>query len=377
MQSLHHRLSWLILAPGILRSQLESFAKGEVASIDLLPQLWKVVVKFRFIPIIEREVEMMHSLIHRNVVMRKVGPAYVSLGLRMPEILAMMKHRWTEFLHLLELFSNLRKLPQFIKAFHLGLHPNIFAVRTGRLNVHNSSQWPMIADVFYGCDLVTKYATMKAAREAKKAAQKRLKTDAEKWLKAVPSVVGSGGVRSMRKSAMLEHLRAIAKENPHSIFAITRSAWSSHGAWGSTDTIHPHTMVPRSYGNPFGLVGLRPPYSLHSAAQKLDSTQTPRGLHSPSPHRHDAHGRLGMEPEQTKRGTKANTPMLFEGMSERLATPAASLKPSAQPAVACLELDHEQSSAGFSHWPSGPVIDHDMGPVAPTDQPHGPRRLAP
>ena len=118
-----HRLSKLFLAPGgPIRPYVEALRAG--ASLDAQPTWFQIVVlRFSLVAVAERAIEEKHARLQRYVLRsRNTAGAYVSLSLRLPEIMERMDADATMFQSMVSSMDNAARKNMLPTLRTLGLH---------------------------------------------------------------------------------------------------------------------------------------------------------------------------------------------------------------------------------------------------------------
>jgi len=164
-EALHHRLAWKWLRRGApARRDLERLAAD--VSLKELPVLRRIVLEFRFMPVVERCQEADHSIVHRQIAHRKTNGPYVSCALRMVEVemLFQDKTRYPEFL---KVFERIGHVDDVAKLMGLAKHPlweSVVAQGSSR-----SKRQQALEAIMYALDAESQYASMTNVRaKAKK-----------------------------------------------------------------------------------------------------------------------------------------------------------------------------------------------------------------
>ena len=196
---LHHRKTWAILGPGLVRDQLELFMNG--ACMNTLPELASHIQPFAFILVTERSAEKPHSIIHKGTCGRKPGPAYVSMQLRAAQ-LAHGIHSDARVLDALAVhFDKVRDPRKAAIELRLDRHPEVARI-CSMACTQTSKRHQVLASAVYTVDLRSKYQTYAAAHQAK-LKEDRLKAKISRGAKEKQRLT----VNAVIRAAMIDHAK--------------------------------------------------------------------------------------------------------------------------------------------------------------------------
>ena len=246
-----HRLVWTLCRPGsLLRAQLIQFRDG--VPLQNLPELFREVLKLKFIPCIERTVEAGHGIAFRAGTHKRNSPLTTVMALKYPEVerdILPNIESWNRFC---ECAAKAQKLPDLANLLGLTMHPWIREFsrereRSRALQQHAAyhNLVPILSSIITRCDDISQFKSHAHARAYNKAAKKARLTSAMQQFpaaaakraltaSAVQSNLATSHFRDhVKDSALFTYARdGEALDNPHLVSlqaAVDRSAPTQSG----------------------------------------------------------------------------------------------------------------------------------------------------
>ena len=171
-EQLHSHLTWAWLgspeAP--IRQQLELFIRGH--DLHQLPDLCRLVWELKFMPVVERCQEADHSILHRKGSTRSVTAPYVSLTLRMPELVAMFDEP-AVFKEFMSCFEQIEKLDSAAMQLGFHRHPRWKAARERKAK--RQEKHLLAQAIMYGLDGETQFKKLSGGRNKREEQSKAKK----------------------------------------------------------------------------------------------------------------------------------------------------------------------------------------------------------
>ena len=215
-ESIVHRLTIHYLQAGsAARLELEAFISGTPRA--QLPELQQLCAQFVFMPTMERIQESDHALVQMSTLRRHVVGPFVSLGLRMPEVLQLLEDGAEKSPTFFQLVSVFKHPPRIAEALGLQQHPMwqqilqteaLPGVNLKRDRRHR--QVALLNHLLYSKDPETQYTRYQEARKAHRKKQASKARTMQAWLHQFqpPRIAGAAGdeVAKMLGQAALDHL---------------------------------------------------------------------------------------------------------------------------------------------------------------------------
>ncbi len=168
----HDALTWKIFQPrSQIRAQIQHLLDDGNSSLRDMHELYSIICRLAFIPIVERIVEGAHSLVHRHTGYRKVSGAYISVAMRLSEMDEILKTEAGKS-KFIAAFTYLRNSRHLTKSFRLQEHP-MWLELVGKPRSQQSGQRKLCNAMMYSTDTVTMFVKHKEARKKHDMEQQR------------------------------------------------------------------------------------------------------------------------------------------------------------------------------------------------------------
>ena len=180
---------------GDIANEFDRFCNGE--PMRTLPTLRLHRARFRCIPVLERSIEQKHALAKLRLRSNNVpSPASVSLALRLPLWIDLVRRSSELFNSMSQHVQSIRRLSQFVDVVGLRTHKalNEAFCKQGRL------RWRDVVKVLYHCDVDTTFHTRAQLENNLRAAEAHKRKAAQKLRKQAGAQEPPDGLPSQSKS---------------------------------------------------------------------------------------------------------------------------------------------------------------------------------
>ena len=157
-----HRVTAEFFGEGLVRSQLEEWAASSDSDLADCPEALAAVARWSVVPVVERSVEALHSLIKRGAGFRNVSAEYISLLLRWPEQKRRLHANPNYLFEMVEALRQLGSSHQLVHKLGLRSHPSLEQA----CSKHHTRFHAVANKVVYRMDMHSQFQKHSAAETA-------------------------------------------------------------------------------------------------------------------------------------------------------------------------------------------------------------------
>ena len=212
-QLLHHPIVLEILGDGCpTRAEFIAFARGEI-TLSGTHHLASKILPFKFVPIVERYIEGVHSLVKRSVPHRHT-PVLVSLAVRLPRLEDTLFKKPEILPDLLRCFDQCRDTLRLPATLGLASHPKLLEM-SKQSRVRRDQVVKLLSLIIYRADTIGQFQETKEDQKHHEAHKRRADARAKK---VVPGALPLPACYdSVLQSALTSHFQAVATLPDHKL----------------------------------------------------------------------------------------------------------------------------------------------------------------
>ena len=218
---IHHLTVKYLSKGGVVRSALDQFIAGKERQD--LPALLELCAAYRFLPCCERQQEGDHAVISLRAARRTVSGSYVSLEIRMGEIVTLMQHAITargpaqNFLLCVDKLRNPSNIAAFIKCEEHPLWQEALADAHSSKKDLRGKMFKLLNAIMYAADPETQYLQLEKVAKAGEKKRRRQKKTRALWLEQFGKHMEEGSGARGNKTQQALHQGAINHLHMHLI----------------------------------------------------------------------------------------------------------------------------------------------------------------